>query len=165
MYFVCSQFEKLIRACVVWVLWFSPPITKTGHPDITEILLQCPCSCCHSFLMIVCCLVEWKQICAGFLSFQICLYIIIKFYLKSILIKHYNTSSNELFKLTTYKIHTTQQDNTLSSKMNDNMNMDIATIFQLYRDDQFLLLVEKIRVPRENHRCMWIGHSIPLFIP
>jgi hypothetical protein len=32
--------------------------------------------------------------------------IIIKFYLKSILIKHYNTSSNELFKSTTYKIHT-----------------------------------------------------------
>ena len=32
--------------------------------------------------------------------------IIIKFYLKSILLKHYNTSSNELFKLTTYKIHT-----------------------------------------------------------
>jgi len=30
--------------------------------------------------------------------------IIIKFYLKSILIKHYNTSSNELFKSTTYKI-------------------------------------------------------------
>jgi hypothetical protein len=64
-----------------------------------------------------------------------------------------------------HRFVSTQQDNTLSSKMNDNMNMDIATIFQLYRDDQFLLLVEKIRVPRENHRCMWIGHSIPLFIP
>ena len=90
--FVSCESSKWISLCFLWKL----EITSSKW-DFKKLLFQEKVNFCLSILM----------------HFSFCLWyhqhimmIIIKFYLKSILIKQYNISSNELFKSTTYKIHT-----------------------------------------------------------